>query len=84
MLLLVMAALSMIGVAATLFWRDRAVLSIPRVALWIEEHFPSLEYTLVTAVETGNDQLVPCRRCDDAGRRSRGGARCVSSERRCW
>ena len=59
MLLLVMAVLSTIGVAATLFWRDRAVLSIPRVALWIEEHFPSLEYMLVTAVETGNDQLVP-------------------------
>src|SRR3954464_11642765 len=58
-LLLVLAGLTVVGVAITLTWRDRAVLSIPRVALWIEEHFPSLEYTLVTAVETGNEQLVP-------------------------
>jgi hypothetical protein len=57
-LLLILAIVTTIGVAATLSWRDRAVLSIPRVALWIEEHFPSLEYTLVTAVESGNDHLV--------------------------
>jgi hypothetical protein len=34
------------------------VLSLTRVALWIEEHFPSLEYALVTAVETGDDAFV--------------------------
>lgn len=58
LLLLLVAGLGAFTVAGALWWRDRSVLSIPRVALWIEEHFPSLEYTLVTAVETGNDGLV--------------------------
>ena len=42
-----------------------------RVALWIEERYPSIEYTLVTAVETGNASLVPIarrRRVDDRRR----------------
>ena len=47
--LAVVAILSGIVVTAALCWRDRAALSLTRVALWIEEHFPSLEYTLVTA-----------------------------------
>lgn len=41
--------------SAALAWRDRAVLSRTRVALWIEEHQPELEYRLVTAVETGRE-----------------------------
>ncbi|HEY9228181.1 MAG TPA: hypothetical protein VIP11_16110, partial [Gemmatimonadaceae bacterium] len=57
--LLIVAALSVFVIAVALTWRDRAVWSIPRVALWIEERFPALEYRLVTAVETGNDALVP-------------------------
>ena len=57
--LLIVAFVTVIAVAVALSWRDRAVLSLDRVALWVEEHFPNLEYTLVTAVETGNDALVP-------------------------
>ncbi len=50
--------------AVALAWRDRGALSLARVALWIEEHHPQLEYRLVTAVETGNDGLL--RRVDAA------------------
>ena len=57
--LLGISAVATIAVAAALVWRDRSVLSIPRVALWVEERFPSLEYGLVTAVETGNDSFAP-------------------------
>src|SRR5215475_5040458 len=46
--LLVVAMLSVIAVASALAWRDRTVLSIGRVALWVEERFPTLEYALVT------------------------------------
>lgn len=41
-------------VAAALLWRSRHLLSLGRVALWIEERVPSLHYSLVTALETGN------------------------------
>ena len=47
------------AVAGTLLWRDRAVLRMQRVALWIEEHDPSLEYRLVTAVESEREAMVP-------------------------
>src|SRR4051794_24846311 len=60
--LLVVALVSALVIALAVGWRDRAVLSIERVALWIEEHYPSLEYTLVTAVETGDDTIVPVER----------------------
>ena len=50
--------LAAVAVSAALLWRDRSVLSLTRVALWIEEHFPSLEYALVTAVETGDGAFV--------------------------
>jgi hypothetical protein len=43
---------------ASLAWRDRSVLSARRVALWIEERFPSLEYALVTAVEASDERFV--------------------------
>lgn len=56
--ILIVAALTVIAVAAALWWRDRRVLSLDRVALWVEERFPSLEYTVVTAVETGNDSFA--------------------------
>jgi hypothetical protein len=58
-ILLAVAVVTAIVVAATVCWRDRAVLSLDRVALWIEEHFPTLEYLLVTAVDTGDESLVP-------------------------
>ena len=47
------------AVGGTLLWRDRAVLRMQRVALWIEEHDPSLEYRLVTAVESEREAMVP-------------------------
>ncbi len=41
-----------IAVAAVLIWRARHVGSFSRVALWIEENLPGLQYSLVTAVES--------------------------------
>jgi hypothetical protein len=38
-------------VAAALLWRSRYFSSQSRVALWIEERVPTLEYSLVTAME---------------------------------
>ena len=38
-------------VSAGLLWRARHVSSINRVALWIEEKIPDLQYSLVTAIE---------------------------------
>ncbi len=52
--MLVVAVIAAVLVATALAWRDRAVVSLSRVALWVEERFPSLEYVLVTAVETGD------------------------------
>ena len=40
-----------IAVGAALLWRDRAVMSLERVALWIEEQVPWLRYALVTAMD---------------------------------
>jgi len=59
--LLVIAAVAGVATSASLAWRDRRVLSLERVALWIEERFPSLEFTLATAVETGDDRVVDQR-----------------------
>ena len=42
-------------------WRGRFVLSARRVALWIEEHAPSLQYALVTASDpavTGDTSML--------------------------
>jgi uncharacterized protein DUF4175 len=51
--MLVVAVLAAAAIALALAWRDRAVVSLGHVALWLEERFPSIEYRLVTAVETG-------------------------------
>ena len=40
-----------VGIAAVLMWRSRHFISANRVALWIEEKIPALQYSLVTAVE---------------------------------
>jgi len=58
-LLLVIAAATLVGVTGALLWRDRAVTALERVALWIEEREPGLEYRLVTAVEARRESLVP-------------------------
>lgn len=52
-------ATTVIAVAGALCWRDRRVLKLDCVALWLEERFPSLEYTVITAVERGDDELAP-------------------------
>ncbi|HTE44438.1 MAG TPA: hypothetical protein VK636_04250 [Gemmatimonadaceae bacterium] len=52
------AVASGVVVALALTWRDRAPLSLRRVALWIEEHFPALEYSLITAVELKDDKRI--------------------------
>lgn len=46
-----LAALAAIAAAGTVLWRGRAARSATRVALWIEEHDPSLRYALVTAID---------------------------------
>lgn len=40
----------------TLLWRSRRLLSTDRVALWLEERIPTLEYTLVTAIDARYQQ----------------------------
>jgi hypothetical protein len=52
------------AVGGALLWRDRAVLELRRVALWIEEHDASLEYRLVTAVETRREAILGKARTD--------------------
>ena len=56
--LLSVAVAAGIATAAALAWRDRRVLSLERVALWIEERFPSLEFRLATAVETSDSHVA--------------------------
>ncbi|MEO7084555.1 MAG: hypothetical protein ABI442_00745, partial [Gemmatimonadaceae bacterium] len=56
--LLGVAVVAGLCVAVSVFWRDRAVLSLNRVALWVEERVPSLEYQLVTAIETGDQKIL--------------------------
>jgi hypothetical protein len=58
------AALGAIAIAASMCWRDRGVLSLERVAMWIEERVPSLQYALVTAVETGNASFAAGLKAD--------------------
>ncbi len=57
--LLGVAGGSFLAVAGALAIRDRSVSFLPRVALWVEERDPALAYRLVTALETGDDTLVP-------------------------
>jgi hypothetical protein len=45
------ATLAGVASAVAVTWRSRRVVSLPRVALWIEERFPSLQFALVTEVE---------------------------------
>jgi hypothetical protein len=56
--MLVVAFAAAAAAIAGLAWRDRRVLALGRVALWIEERFPALEYRLVTALETSNERLL--------------------------
>ncbi|HUQ46723.1 MAG TPA: hypothetical protein VM053_00620 [Gemmatimonadaceae bacterium] len=49
--LLITAVVAGLMVIAALAWRARHVVSFARVALWLEEGLPRLQYSLVTAVE---------------------------------
>ncbi len=53
-------------IGALLIWRDRAVWSAERVALWIEEHHPGLDFALVTAVDPAARATAPDRSLVDA------------------
>lgn len=57
-----LAALAAIAAAAAVLWRGRAARSTTRVALWIEEHDPSLRYALVTAIDP---EIAPAERHRD-------------------
>jgi hypothetical protein len=45
-------------IVVSLLWRARHFLSTSRVALWIEERIPDLQYALVTAMEQGGSPFV--------------------------
>lgn len=45
------AVVAGVGVGAILLWRARHLTSLARVALWIEERIPRLQYSLITAIE---------------------------------
>ncbi len=74
---LAMSILAGAVVTGALIWRTRHLVSIDRVALWIEERVPSLHYSLVTAIEThgapfreGMERLVARERFGDITRRA--------------
>ena len=46
-----LAALAALVGAAIVLWRGRALASLQRIALWLEEQEPSLRFALVTAVD---------------------------------
>src|SRR6266516_8072871 len=54
----IVAAAIGVVVAVTLLWRSRRFVSTSRVALWIEERIPELQYSLVTALEHGESPFV--------------------------
>jgi hypothetical protein len=64
-LLRALAVVAAVAVAVALVWRDRSVRAPQRVALWIEEQDPSLEYRLVTALEAKREALVPAKTADE-------------------
>jgi hypothetical protein len=47
-----------VAIAVGLLWRARHLLSASRVALWIEERIPDLQYALVTAIEQSGSPFV--------------------------
>ena len=69
-----LALAASVAVLGALLWRDRRVWTLRRVALWLEEHDPSIGYTLVTAVETGDAALVRATRGESWTSRARAGA----------
>ncbi len=46
-----LAIAAMLGTSAVSLWRARGVWSLERVALWLEERTPELQYALVTVVD---------------------------------
>jgi hypothetical protein len=52
------AVMAGVAVSAAMVWRSRHFTSVSRVALWIEEHVPSLHYSLVTALEQRESPFV--------------------------
>jgi hypothetical protein len=52
----VVASAGGVIIAACLLWRSRHIVSAGRVALWIEERVPALQYALVTAMESTPSQ----------------------------
>ncbi|HEX6535927.1 MAG TPA: hypothetical protein VF041_15130 [Gemmatimonadaceae bacterium] len=56
------AVLAALGAAGVVLWRGRAARSVERVALWIEEREPRLQYALVTAIDA---EIAPAERYGD-------------------
>jgi hypothetical protein len=55
---LIVAFMGGVMVAAGFIWRARRFTSVDRVALWIEERVPDLQYSLVTALEHGDSPFT--------------------------
>lgn len=53
------ASIAGVLVTAGLVWRSRHFTSKERVALWIEERIPSLNYSLITAIEHRSSPFAP-------------------------
>jgi hypothetical protein len=53
-----LALLAGVVVMSGLLWRSRHFVSRGRVALWIEERIPSLQYSLITAMEHGSSPFA--------------------------
>jgi len=56
--IVVVSVLAGVVVAAAMLWQSRRFASVSRVALWIEEHVPTLHYSLVTALEQGQSPFT--------------------------
>ncbi|HEY8832842.1 MAG TPA: DUF4175 family protein [Gemmatimonadaceae bacterium] len=54
----IIAVMLGVAIASVLLWRARHLVSTSRVALWIEERIPDLQYTLVTAMEQSGSPFV--------------------------
>jgi hypothetical protein len=55
--LVIGALLAGLAVAAAVMFRSRRLASMSRVALWIEEALPTLQYALVTAIEPARTEF---------------------------
>jgi hypothetical protein len=74
------AILAGLAVAASLIWRSRHFVSPNRVALWLEERVPALQYTLITSLEHSSSAFT--QEMEQSVARENVGAATVTAVRR--